>query len=237
MKQEIKSKALEVNLSKTQKIKVDIPEEHLWFISLSTNYYGINQRTTDFFKELHHPYSNNKIVTDALIKILNDEFWVYKQLEEEKKEKVYDILFGIFKMLLNRKLPDKESKHIIQNYLQFFSNNFDDIKLLKNGVSNFIKMLDENMEDNLFSYLSNISFLRNSLKEAALHEDSKQLVFSFMKKLFLENINFWESTTKIEEWYESVKDKFSEDYSAIIQQIGKEFYKNYRQHINQAKNY
>lgn len=95
MKQEIKSKALEVNLSKTQKIKVDIPEEHLWFISLSTNYYGINQRTTDFFKELHHPYSNNKIVTDALIKILNDEFWVYKQLEEEKKKK-FTIFYSEF---------------------------------------------------------------------------------------------------------------------------------------------
>ena len=35
MKQEINSKALEVNLSETQKIKVEIPEKQLWFLSLS----------------------------------------------------------------------------------------------------------------------------------------------------------------------------------------------------------
>jgi len=91
MKQEINSKALEVNLSETQKIKVEIPEKQLWFLSLSKNYYGINQRTSDFLKELNHPYFNSKIIVDGLVKILNDEFWVYKDLDE--KEKVYDVLF------------------------------------------------------------------------------------------------------------------------------------------------
>ncbi len=232
MKQKIKSKALEVNLSETQKIKVDIPEEHIWFLSLSVNYYGINQRTSHFFKELHHPYSNNKIVVDALIKILSDEFWIYKQLEE--KEKIYDILFGIFKILLNRKLEIKESKYVIQNYLQFFSTNFNDIKSLKNGIKHFIELLNENMEENLFSYLSNISFFRTSLKEAAHDEDNKQLVFDFTKRLLNESIDFWENTTKIEEWYKSVNDKFSKDYSENIEQIGKKLYNNYRQRINEA---
>ncbi|MDY0315761.1 MAG: hypothetical protein RBR32_11865, partial [Bacteroidales bacterium] len=235
MKQQINSKALEVNLSETQKIIVDIPEEHLWFLSLSKNYYGINQRSSEFFKELNHPYSNSKIVVEGLIKILNDEFWVYKNLKE--KDRIYKVLFNILKDLLKRKIPDKESKFVVQNYLQFFSNNFDDIKLLENGIEDFIEILREHMNDNLFAYLSNISFFRNSFKKAANNETSKELILSFTKTLFIKNVEFWENTTKTEDWYESVKDKFSEDYTSTIQKIGKDFYDYYRQKLNQASNY
>lgn len=235
MKQEINSKALEVNLSETQKIKVEIPEKQLWFLSLSKNYYGINQRTSDFLKELNHPYFNSKIIVDGLVKILNDEFWVYKELDE--KEKVYDVLFDIFRDLLEKNISDKYTKSIVQNYLQFFSNNFDDIKSLKNGIEHFIKILDEEMESNLFAYLSNISFFRTCLKKAVDNESSKELVFNFTKQLLLNNVEFWESTTKIEEWYESVKNKFSKDYSSTIYEIGKKFYNYYKEKLNQANDY
>ncbi len=235
MEQQIKSKALEVNLSETQKIKVDIPEEHLWFLSLSSNYYGIHQRTSEFFKELHHPYSNSKLVAESLIKILSDEFWLYKQLEE--KDRIYNILFGIFDLLLKRKLSDKEAKFIIQSYLQFFSTNFEDIKSLDDRIRNFINILDEGLEDNLFSYLGNISYFKKCLAEAAFNKGSERLVFDFIQKLLNKNIDFWEDTTQIETWHKSVQDKFSEDYSEKVKQIGKEFYDDYRYQINRADNY
>jgi len=235
MEQPIKSQALEVNLSETQSIKFDIPEEHLWFLSLSKDYWGIHQRTSEFFKELNHPYSNITVVAELLTKLLIDEFWVYKQHEE--KERIYNILFGIFKMLIKRKPADKVGKLIIQHYLQFFSTNFEDIRSLEKVDKEFIDILDENLDDNLFSYLINIAYFKKGLKQAAKSPSTEKAVFDFMKKLLNRNVDFWENSTQVEVWYESVKTKLSEDYGGLIESMGKKFYKEYREKINQAADF
>ena len=102
----IKSQALEANLSRTQNIPYTIPEHHQWFMSLSDNYWGIHKRITDFFNEYHHPFSNRKEIVNQLVSVTISDFWLYKELPEETKEKALQIIFDIYQELLQKQLAD-----------------------------------------------------------------------------------------------------------------------------------
>ena len=55
---EYESEALKVNLERTRIVKLDLPEDHQWFLKISEDSFGIHQRTKEFLREFHHPYSN-----------------------------------------------------------------------------------------------------------------------------------------------------------------------------------
>ena len=81
----IKSQALEVNLKETKSIAYEIPKEHQWFLLLSEKYWGIHQKSNEFFKELHHPYSNKKEVVELFHDIAVGNFWICKESNECNK--------------------------------------------------------------------------------------------------------------------------------------------------------
>ena len=125
MKQKLESKALEVNLAKTKYVEYNIPDEHLWFLSLSENYWGIHKRTNEFFKELHHPYSNRKYVIELFSSVAIGDFWVYK--EKNIQEKSISIIFSLFDKLLGEQHKDELSKHLVYIFIEFFTKNYDNI--------------------------------------------------------------------------------------------------------------
>ncbi|NLO19974.1 MAG: pyruvate phosphate dikinase [Ignavibacteria bacterium] len=235
MSEIIKSQALEVNLSKTKNVEFKIPDEHLWFLSLSEKYWGIHKRMKDFFTEFHHPYSNRKEVIELIINVSIGDFWVYKEIEE--KERAISILLDIFNSLLSEKLSDDLAKHLVFVYLDFFNKNFNDIAPFDSLLHKYVDILDKRFQDNYFGYLSNIGYFKKSLENAAASESVGKGTFQFMQKLVKENLRFWEDSTDIENWYDGVKPKMSKDYTEEIKPLGKEFFSRYYEELEKASNW
>ncbi|MCF7794378.1 MAG: hypothetical protein K9N09_11640 [Candidatus Cloacimonetes bacterium] len=233
MKKIINSKALEVNLEMTKDDNVIIPEDHLWLLSLSKDYWGIHKRVKELIKEYHHPYSNRKVVLELLNKILISDFWIYNEINET--DKVVNIFLQIFDTLLKEKLSKELHKQLVFIYLNFFKKQYEQFKTCDSLISEFIQILDSNLEERYFSYLNNISYFIKCLNKPASHSEKKEQVFHFMQKLIQKNIDFWDSTTELEKWYSENKDKFSQDYSEEIKVLGKAFFNTYQEKLKKAK--
>lgn len=234
MIEELQSDALKANLSQTKIGTITIPAEHQWFLSISEKYWGIHKRMQEFFTELHHPYSNKKVVIDLLVYVSISDFWIYKDLDPTSRERAFKDILQIFDKLLKESLPDEFNKHLVYIYLDFFPNNYDSLAEFDSIPSLYIKILEENLDENLFSYLSNIGYFKNALGKAAENPKTKDEVLSFMRKLVQKNINFWETTTKFEQWYEENKSKMSHDYTKTVQSFGTIFFKDLWEKYDQA---
>ncbi|HNW67302.1 MAG TPA: PEP/pyruvate-binding domain-containing protein [Bacteroidales bacterium] len=230
----IKSKALEVNLSRTKNVPYTIPDEHKWFMELSEKYWGVNKRVTDFFNEYHHPFSNRKEVVNTLVHVTIGDFWLYKEKTPEEQKRIIDIMLGIYRQLLGEKLPDILTKQLVYVFLDFLAANDDVLVQNGNGVSEIIKILDDNFEKNSFSYLSNIGHFKKKLTSAAEAEATAHDTFVFMKKLIGENIRFWKESTQIEKWYEANCAKMSHNYLAKIEPLGISMFNEYETAIHEA---
>ncbi|MBR6063911.1 MAG: hypothetical protein IKP54_07145 [Bacteroidales bacterium] len=236
MNEMIKSQALEANLSRTQNIPYTIPDHHQWFMSLSDNYWGIHKRITDFFNEYHHPFSNRKEIVSQLVSVTISDFWLYKELPEEDKEKALQIIFDIYDELLQKKLDDDLCKQLIYTFLDFFNNAYDTIEGT-HFLTDYLTILDKNFEANSFSYLYNVGHFKKKLRKAAENEATASMTLDFMRKLLRSNVQFWEETTQIEAWYEKNRSKMSKDYSESMAQLGKAMYADYYEKIDSAENF
>ncbi|MEG1556753.1 MAG: hypothetical protein RR356_08530, partial [Bacteroidales bacterium] len=232
MNEMIQSKALEANLSRTKNVHYIIPEDHQWFIALSENYWGIHNRVVEFFKELHHPYSNRKEVVNLLVYISVTDFWIYKEVDQ--RDKVVKIVIDIFDKLLREKLPEELSKHLISICLDFYTNNYEILCEFEPFSTEMIQVLDRNLETNYFSYLCNIGHFRKKLEMAAHDPKTADAVLAFMRKLVERNIIFWRETSNIEKWYLDNQNKMSRDYSQTIRSIGNDFYAFYYEQLKKA---
>ncbi len=231
----IKSGALKANLSKTQSLEYVIPDDHQWFISLSQNYWGINNRVHEFFREFHHPYSNRKEVIDLLVNIAIIDFWVYNEAPE--RERAYNIIIGLFDKLLREKLKEELAKQLLFTYLDFFSKNYESLVEVDDLPESFLNVLDSQLDNNLFGYLSNIGYFKKSLRKAAENSKTADKAFSFMYRLIDKNITFWDETTSLDNWYEKNRGKMSNDYSALTESLGSSFFSNYHSQLKEADNW
>ncbi len=232
----IKSQALEANLSRTQNMPYTIPEKHQWFMALSDNYWGIHKRITDFFNEYHHPFSNRKEIVNQLVSVTISDFWLYKELPEDNKEKALQIIFDIYKELLQKQLADDLCKQLIYTYLDFFSNAYETL-VNSHFANDFIQMLNDNFEANRFSYLYNVGHFKKKLKKAAQNEATAAATLDFFRKLLRDNVLFWEESTQIEQWYEKNRNKMSKDYSDALKPLGKSLYSDYYEKIDEASSF
>jgi pyruvate, orthophosphate dikinase len=232
MDNEIKSKALEVNLAQTRDIIINMPEEHQWFIGLSAEYWGIQKRAAEFFNELHHPYANRKVITEQLPNIVIGDFWLYQGHSE--RHRAFGVILDMFDMLLAGDLTDDHAKQVVYTALNFLdqlsSQQPVDHELVRKGIS----ILNKHFKNRSFSYFANIGFLFKSLEKAARHQETSRVTVDFAKDVAVGHILFWEETTSIEEWYQQHRKKFSDNISASIGQVGSPFFKNRLQLLEQA---
>jgi len=232
MKTVLKSKALESNLAQTREIKIHIPENHQWLLSLSENYWGIHTRLEEFLKEYHHPYSNRAEILKLLYNILIGDFWIYKEIKEQ--DKVIEIFFEIFNTLLKENLPEELSKQLVYIYLNYFDKNFDVISKYESLSLDFVHVFEKNFEQNYFDYISNIDYFFKSFSKASSIPCLDKIYMTFMRTLCMKNIDFWDESTNIEKWYHDNKDKMSEDYTKEIASLGKSFFDTYNERIEKA---
>ncbi len=232
----IKSKALEVNLSRTQNVTFTIPEEHQWLIAISKEQWGIHKRVSEFFNEYHHPFSNRKEVVNNLVPVTITDFWLYKSLSLQDQKRVLVIFLDLYRQLLLESLPEALMNQVIYILLDFiYANN--EYFVQTGTLSNCISLLEDQFEKNFFSYIYNLGRAKKKLKLAATNEVTAEATFSFMKRLVNRNIKFWNESTQIEVWYEKNKNKMAYDYSKEISSLGISLFEEYTRLTNDAKNW
>ena len=220
----IESDALKANIEQMKNIKPIIPEEHLWLIAFSENLWGIHKKTEEFFKEYNHPYSNRNIIVNNIVDITNSYFRIYKEFSDEDLIKTFNILFDIFEKLLQEKLTDELGKNLVTNYLTFFYKNYSLLQNKETLLIRSIDILSQNLEQNEFRYISNMGHFRKNLACAVDNPLVQKKIIAFMRNLNEKNLHFWDESTRINEWYDTHKSRFSNDYSNAIDKLGRKFF-------------
>ncbi|MBQ4355155.1 MAG: hypothetical protein II757_00690 [Bacteroidales bacterium] len=233
MSNEIKSKALEVNLKNTN-VEYEIPAEHQWFMAQSEKQWGLHKRVVEFFTEYDHPMSNRAEVVKALPNVTISDFWLYKDLPVEDQKRVVNVALEIYEKLLSEKLRHAWARDLVTYFLRFIENNDAVLNRCGDGVARCIALLDKYLDDNAFDYYCHVGQFKVKLGLAAANPATAEATLKLMRRLVLSHIAFWRDTTQIEKWYDEHKGKMSRDYSAHLADLGAPLFDEFEQKASNA---
>lgn len=233
MRPELHSTALEINLAHTRDLKIDIPENHKWFIGLSANYWGIHKRAEDFFNEFHHPYSNRTVVVEQIPAIFLGDFWFYRALPVSVE--ALNLESGIISTLLGEDLDPRLTEQLIYTLLKFIENLSANPENLEQAVDMAIGVFETHIDVRTESYIANLGMFFTSLKKLSGEPASAIRILELVRKIAGKNLDFWESSTAIEAWYQSKQKIFGDQYNSRILQLGKPFFDDQRTKLSTAE--
>ena len=223
MEKTIQSEALEVNLEETRKIKVHVPKKYREFIDLSASHFGIHERALRCMTEYHHPYANHGFVVAELRKIVLNDFWFYEALE--KSEEAFQVMVeSLGGLLLSSGIDEKLKETIVRTLVEFIDRLADFPEKHKKIVEACTALLKETLVKNHDIYVCCSAFFKKHLRKSAHINDFKEEIYSLTKEVLEVNINFWQETTKIEQWYRENENIFHRDYTTVIAQLGSEYF-------------
>lgn len=229
------SKALEANLAKTRKDDIRIPDEQQWFVELSQSYWGIYKRTKEFINELNHKYVNYQYVLENLHNISLTDLWFYNSLEES--EKALKVLVNIFLKLSNSKLEEDQRELLITTLIKFIDRLAKLEKYPKIIVTLCLEIIKEDMEKHIHLYIRNSGYFKTYLNKVAELPEYKESVENMTIKLLWRCIDYWENTSKVEEWFEKKQKLFKPQSSEKIKDIGGPFFEKLRAQLDQAQDW
>ena len=223
MEKTIQSEALEVNLQETRKIKVHVPKKYREFIDLSASHFGIHERALRCMTEYHHLYANHGFVVGELRKIVLNDFWFYEALE--KSEEAFQVIIeSLGGLLLSSGIDDKLKETIVRTLVEFIDRLADFPEKHKKIIEACTALLKETLVKNHDIYVRCSAFFIKHLRKSAHINDFKEEIFSLTKEVLEVNINFWQETTKIEQWYRENENIFHRDYTTVVAQLGGEYF-------------
>ena len=222
MDKAIQSEALEVNLEETKKIKVHVPKRYRDFIGLSTSHFGINKRALKCMTEYHHPYANHGFVVAELRKIVLNDFWFYGELE--KSDQTFHVMVETLRGLLLSDIDDKLKETIVRTLVEFIDRLADSPEKHRKIVEGCMGLLEETLVKNRHIYICCSAFFKKHLRKSAHLEDFKEEIFHLTKQVLEVNIDFWQETSNIEQWYHENQSIFHRDYTTVIAQLGNKYF-------------
>ena len=222
MEKTIQSEALEVNLEETQKIKVNVPKRYRDFIGLSTSHFGINERALKCMTEYHHPYANHGFVVAELRKIVLNDFWFYGELE--KSDQAFHVMVKTLGGLLLSGIDDKLKETVVRTLVEFIDRLADSPEKHRKIVEGCMGLLEKTLVKNRHIYICCSAFFKKHLRKSAHLEDFKEEIFHLTKQVLEVNIDFWQETSNIEQWYHENQSIFHRDYTTVIAQLGNEYF-------------
>jgi pyruvate,orthophosphate dikinase len=203
------SDALRANLEQTKTENDIFPKEYIWFINLSKDHYGINNRAKEFSREYHHKFVNYNYLLEVLHDITVSDTWFYKSLGE--KEKALSFFITLFSQLLEKNLNRKQKEYLIKMIFKFID------KLLKeekspaeNEAFEAFKIIKNNINENLEIYLFNNNYFKTYLNRAAKTELMGNEVFYLTQEVLYKGIEYWENSIDITKIAGFKKDFFKE---------------------------
>ena len=229
MEKGFSSKALEVNLAQTRGREMNIPEDQFWFAELSKSYWGIYKRTKEFILELNHQYVNYKYVIESLHNISLTDLWFYNSVPES--EKALNVLVSIFEKLFKQNLVENEKELLITTLIKFID------RLAKLGdypesiVHSCLEILQKDMKKDDLLYIKNSGYFKSYLNKIAENPEFNKPVIKMTKELLKKCIDYWENTSKAEEWFKGKSVLFQSQNAAKIINMEKPFFKELRNRL------
>lgn len=232
MEKSFSSKALEVNLAQTRDTEIEISEEQKWFGELSKPYWGIYKRTQEFIKELNHQYINYQYVIENLHNISLTDLWLYNSVEES--EKALMVLVNIFKKLFESNLQESQRELLITTLIKFIDHlaKLDDFP--KNIVHYCLDIIKGDMKKNELLYIRNSGYFKTYLNKIAEFPEYNRDVLKMTGSLLNKCIDYWEETSRAEEWFMEKSSLFQSKSSEKIKSIGKPFFEKLRVQLSKA---
>ena len=235
MSNQFSSKALEVNLAQTKFGSTRVPDNQLWLCELSKDKWDIHKRTREFVEELNHAYRNNNYVIEALHEICLEDLWYYDGLEES--EMAFGVLMDIFEGLI-ASVTKPEQKDLLIRCLVKFIDRLATLEAFPESiVQRSIDMIREDMKLSELLYIQNSRYFKTHFNRIARVERFAAQIFEITHDVVLRSINYWEETSRVEEWFASKSDLFHVLQANDLNAIGKPFFYALRQNHASAKDW
>ena len=235
MEKDFLSDALEANLARTREKEIEIPEEQVWFLELSANKWGIHNRTQEFITELNHKYINYQFVIDSLHNIILNDLWFYNS--HQQSERALDVLIHIISDLLTADLKYSQRELLTTSLIKFID------RLTKLGdfpgriIERCFTIINQDMRGHTLLYIRNSGYFKTYFSKVAQMPEYSRTIIDLTTYLLNECIDYWENTTKFEEWFQGKKQLFQPDNSEKMKNIGKPFFDYLRKELDNAKDW
>jgi len=229
---EFKSQALEANLQETRHDSIEIPESHRWFLDLSKDYWGIHKRTEEFVEEYNHKFVNYGFILECLHNISLNDLWFYSSIPES--EEAFLFLTGVFSDLTELELEDRLSEQLMKTLFKFIDRMLKEGKPSDRVLTQLATLIALGLEKDQKIYLRNAGYFKTYLPRMAALPEFRDEVFRLTRLVLEKSLEYWEDTSRAEEWLESKDPAFREKYRDRIPGIGKEFFSALREQIGQS---
>lgn len=216
------SKALEVNLSETRQKEIALHKEHVWLLELSNDYWGIHERTMNFFNEYHHPYANQQLISEELRRLALGDFWFYEKCSDPQK--ACSVIFGLFQETLQKTKETLVFESVYPAFIEYLAllahQEPADDSLLTEGIETLSHWVDAEHP----VVLRNSTFFRSQLAPLQTHRTLAKKYFSLLHTLTGKVIRFWAETSRAEAWYDKNEEFFSKGFAQELKNIGKPYF-------------
>lgn len=230
MTEKFKSKALEANLAETRYSNIKIEPDYQQFINLSKTYFGINKRANDCIVEFQHPFSNIKFVTEELRNILLTDYWFYIALDDPEKA------FSIPVKLLTKLLGEDKSVNyhvmIIRTLLEFIQKLAGEKENYSKLIADCLLSIQNELDNDPLSLIKSSKYFNRYLAGVVELKQFQKQILATNLDIYRRNIEYWESSTIIENWINKHTDIITIDHSQIKNTLGKPWFSNLRKKIN-----
>ena len=229
------SKALQVNLARTRDTDINIPDEQQWFINLSKSKWGIYKRTQEFITELNHKYINYQYVIESLHNISLTDLWFYNNLKES--EKALSLLVNIFSKLIDSELSEEQRELLVKTLIKFIDRLANLEGFPKSIIDMCLNIIDRDMEDHILLYVKNSGYFKSYLYRISDYSEFSKTLVDMTAKLLGHCIDYWENTSKAEEWLSQKRFLFHSLNQDKVKNIGKPFFDGLRSELKAASDW
>ncbi len=237
MDESIGSKALEANLAQTRAEDIQIPPDQQTFVELSESHRGINRRTREFIIELNHPYSNLQFVLERWQEIVLRDLWFYTGLETSQRELALTVLVNISHKLLHSALNEDLKGVVIRTLLEFAQNLTSQEESEEGVIGQILEVLQDAVDNDQLVAIHNSRHFNIHLKEVARHPAVSQVAFEITRQVLSQSVEFWESTSRAEDWFRVKKGLFTRDYEDVIKAIGQPYFAELQERVERASDW
>ncbi|HAF60270.1 MAG TPA: pyruvate phosphate dikinase [Clostridiales bacterium UBA9856] len=226
------SKALEANLARTRDAEIHIPEDQQWLIDLSKSKWGIHKRTKEFITELNHQYRNDSYVIDSLHNICLTDLWFYNSVDES--ERALSVLLDIFELLFDSEMEEGPREQLIKTLIKFMDRLANLENFPETIIQRCIDLIRATITEHELLYIRNSGYFKTYFNKIAQFPQFSQTLTELSADLLRRCIDYWESTSKADEWFQSKRHLFHHMDAETIGNIGKPFFDKLRKDLAEA---
>ncbi len=198
------SEALRVNLARTQLRELQLPPEHAWLLSLSSDRHGIHARTAELMRELHHPFPNAETVVEQLRAVALSDLWFYRGSSEPVR--ALRTLLDVASRTLSFDLPSASRQRVLVTLLEGATSLLDqpEQEAYLPALMDLPPLLRTAMHEEPHVLRRASSFLKwygaTLGKHAVLGAD----ITALLREALQTNLQWWEETCDPEAWFAEV---------------------------------